>query len=596
LAQGQGIIMQGKLTSIIILTYNQLEYTKFCIESIREKTEKDTYEIIVVDNGSTDDTVFWLEGQTDVICINNKENKGFPSGCNQGIAAAKGTEILLLNNDTIVTDRWIDNLKTALYSDEKIGAVGPVTNNCSAYQSIEVPYTNIQDMQSFATQYNQADSQKWEKRIGLVGFCMLIKRAVVEQVGLLDELFSPGNFEDDDYSLRIIAAGYSLLLCHDTFIHHFGSVSFKERPEAYLQLLEANRNKFSDKWGFSPKSTNILIGEMKNMVDRDVARVLEIGCGCGATLLRFKWDNPTADLYGVPLSQNEAAIAEKFFDVSVKDIVAIEDVQLNYQKKSFDVIILNDIFNKLNNPKQFLIKIKTLLKANGRLLISIANMNHIKTFRNLINDHWQYAEDSEYIRHFTLTDIRKIFADAGIGIEQITGMTGSLSKEDVQLIEAMKSLNLWKNIDVLEYESYLLKGSYLKASEDTKKNTLKLLLRRVEYNIEREKTIKHLLQEIEAGEYEIGEIVEIIHTKIWNKTQVTIMLAKELYAQGLINEALHLMIKVYAFWPADPDFVYSLAYMLDLAGEKDAALKVLANFKGEANQNINELILAIQKK
>ena len=588
--------MQGKLTSIIILTYNQLEYTKFCIESIREKTEKDTYEIIVVDNGSTDDTVFWLEGQTDVICIRNKENKGFPAGCNQGIAAAKGTEILLLNNDTIVTDRWLDNLKTALYSDEKIGAVGPVTNNCSAYQSIEVPYTNIQDMQSFATQYNQADSQKWEKRIGLVGFCMLIKRDIIEKIGALDEIFSPGNYEDDDYSLRIIAAGYSLLLCHDTFIHHFGSVSFRERPEAYFQLLETNSNKFRDKWGFSPKLTWILLGKMKNLAEKDVEHVLEIGCGCGATLLRFKWDNPSAKLYGVALSQKEAAIAGKNFNTCVKNISEIEDLQIGYSGKTFDVIILNDIINKLCDPQEFLVRLKSRLRENGRLLISVANASHVKTFIALANEHWPYAEELKYIRHFTLVDIRKMFVDIGYEIESVTGMTGSLSGNDIKFIETMKQANLLVTPAALEYESYILKVkcNVKRESLDIKNQKLKFLLRRIEYDIETDLNLQTLCEEIISHKYEINEIVEIIHTKLWGKMKVAILLVKELYMRGLMKEALQIMIKLYALYPMDAEVVYSVAYMLDLAGEWESAVNILRNFKGD-NENINQLMSSLMK-
>ena len=117
-----------QLTSIIILTYNQLAHTKNCLASIRQFTRPEEYEIIVVDNCSTDETVAWLKQQKDIRAIFNNENKGFPAGCNQGIRIARGSEILLLNNDTIVTPNWLNNLKRALYSDASIGAVGPVTN------------------------------------------------------------------------------------------------------------------------------------------------------------------------------------------------------------------------------------------------------------------------------------------------------------------------------------------------------------------------------------------------------------------------------------------------------------------------------------
>ena len=133
-------------TSIIILTYNHLEKTKKCIESIKTYTKNEVYEIIVVDNNSNDDTINWLKTQSDITVIYNKENRGFPSGCNQGISEAnKSYDILLLNNDTIVTNNWLTNLRKCLYSKSnicsqkkqthipKICSLFFLTNECSLY-------------------------------------------------------------------------------------------------------------------------------------------------------------------------------------------------------------------------------------------------------------------------------------------------------------------------------------------------------------------------------------------------------------------------------------------------------------------------------
>ena len=213
-------------TSIIILSYNTLEMLQLCIESIREHTEVGSYEIIVVENASKDGSAEWLKEQEDLRCIYNEENQGFPKGCNQGLEIAEGTELLLLNSDTIVTKNWLENLCRALYSDPAVGAVSCVTNCCSNNQQIEAPYENIAEMQAFAADYNKSNPARWEKKTTLVGFCFLFKRDVFDKVGFLDEQFSPGNFEDDDYSLRILQQGWDLLLCRDTFIHHFGHASF----------------------------------------------------------------------------------------------------------------------------------------------------------------------------------------------------------------------------------------------------------------------------------------------------------------------------------------------------------------------------------
>ncbi len=256
------------MTSIIILSYNTLTYTRWCLESIRRFTEPGTYEIIVVDNASTDGSRAFLRQQEDVRLIESEGNLGFPKGCNVGMAAARGDALLLLNSDTIVTPRWLVQLRRALDSRPEVGAVGCVSNYVANYQQIDVPYLGseggLDALFSFAEQYNCSDPAKWERRLRLVGFCYLVKRAVYEKIGGLDERFSPGNYEDDDYSLRIWQAGYECLLCRDTFIHHFGNRSFQQLFEAqgagdgglskkFNATLQKNLKKFCAKWHVDEK-------------------------------------------------------------------------------------------------------------------------------------------------------------------------------------------------------------------------------------------------------------------------------------------------------------------------------------------------------
>ena len=264
------------MTSIILVSYNTLPLTRLCLESIREHTAEGSYELIVVDNASQDGSREWLQEQGDVRLIANEKNLGFPRACNQGLDAAKGEELLLLNSDTVVTAHWLENLHRALYSHEKVGAVSCLTNSCSNWQEIEVPYKADADageealggqlaaMQSFALGFNRSDPAKWERRTHLVGFCYLFRRALYERLGGLDERFSPGNYEDNDYSLRILEAGYELLLCKDTFIHHWGGASFKQadadgseesrqKRAAWSKAMLDNRQRFYEKWAVSPK-------------------------------------------------------------------------------------------------------------------------------------------------------------------------------------------------------------------------------------------------------------------------------------------------------------------------------------------------------
>jgi len=233
------------LTSIIIVTHNQLAYTDLCISSIVAKTDE-PYELIFVDNASTDGTLEYLRSIAGARVISNQENRGFAPAVNQGIQIARGKQILLLNNDTIVTTGWLEGLLESLYDRTDTGLVGPVSNNVSGPQQIPVYYSELTSLDGFA----------WDLRLNrqltetdrLVGFCILFRRSVIDDIGLLDERFKVGCFEDDDFCRRAITRGYKALIASHVFVHHFGSVTFKGSGTDMGAILERNRLLYEDKW------------------------------------------------------------------------------------------------------------------------------------------------------------------------------------------------------------------------------------------------------------------------------------------------------------------------------------------------------------
>lgn len=236
-------------TSIIIPTYNQAKYLRSCVESIGEHTDL-PYEIIIVDNGSTDETADYLkEIGSQVRYRILADNHGFAGAVNIGLMMAKGTTLLLLNNDTLVTDNWLDNMLACLNSESKIGMVGPVTNYISGDQQIDVPYSDIVDMYEFARRNNELNPARWIRTDRLTGFCLLFRRELLEKVGYLDEGFEVGNFEDDDFNIRVRLQGYSMVIAKDSFIHHFGSVSMKATGQQFESINERNMRFYMGKWG-----------------------------------------------------------------------------------------------------------------------------------------------------------------------------------------------------------------------------------------------------------------------------------------------------------------------------------------------------------
>jgi GT2 family glycosyltransferase len=234
------------------VTYNNEDYTRICLKSIYEKTVYPNYQVIVVDNASQDGTRALLEQyqreHANFVAIFNEENEGFARANNRGVAVAAGEYVVFLNNDTVVTRGWLSRLLYHL-RDPQVGMVGPVTNSSGNESRIEVRYSTIADMEAFAEEYTRAHFGEAFPIRMLALFCVAMRRSVIDEVGLLDEQFGIGMFEDDDYALRVAERGYAIICAEDVFVHHWGSATFSKLADAkYRAIFEENRRKFEEKW------------------------------------------------------------------------------------------------------------------------------------------------------------------------------------------------------------------------------------------------------------------------------------------------------------------------------------------------------------
>ncbi|MDF2815088.1 MAG: glycosyl transferase family 2, partial [Paenibacillus sp.] len=314
-------------TSIVIPTYNQLNYLKDCIESI-ERYTPEPHEIIVVDNGSTDGTAEYLRSLPGnaVRHTISEHNLGFAGGVNQGLMMARGTRLLFLNNDTIATEGWLSNLLACLHSNDRFGLVGPVTNYISGDQLIETSYKSLEEMHQFAKTLNRSNSDKWKATGRLTGFCVLMTRDVFRRLGYLDEGFEIGNCEDDDYGFRARLLGLDLIIAHDTFIHHVGSTTIKTlSAEQFNEVYSRNLAFYSSKWG----ETHSLLNETLSLWDGSPTRMNDlypthvVVQGTGMTMywieqgMRF------------PLSSDQPIAATRLAQVDIKNWPLGDPLTLN---------------------------------------------------------------------------------------------------------------------------------------------------------------------------------------------------------------------------------------------------------------------------
>ncbi len=235
--------------SVIIVSWNVQEYLRHCLYSLEADHQCSNYEIIVVDNNSTDDSVVMLRKEfPEVKLIQNKTNTGFAKANNQGINLSKGEFILLLNPDTQVAKGSISKLLLFLRNNEDVGIVGPkLLNPDGTLQASGLNFPALTNnlfgyfrVRKAATGAYFLNTDKSIVVDALVGACLLVKREVIEQVGGFDEDYFM-YVEEADWCYRIRQAGWSICYVPSAEVIHYGGQSSKHVPAHTYVALRKSR-------------------------------------------------------------------------------------------------------------------------------------------------------------------------------------------------------------------------------------------------------------------------------------------------------------------------------------------------------------------
>jgi GT2 family glycosyltransferase len=246
------------LASIVIVTYGNLAFNRTCLESILTRTAWPSIELIFVDNASVDGTREWLEREratcpVPIEVIANAENRGFAAAVNQGLSAAKGEFLCLLNNDTVVTEGWLSALVAHLEGDPGLGLVGSSTNEIANEAKVPSGYAGLGQLDAWARDFTRRNRGRRVPIPMLAMFCVAMRRSAWTSVGPLDERFAIGMFEDDDYSRRLQEQGYAIACARDSFVHHRGRGSFATLGDArYRAIFRENERRYLEKWKEPP--------------------------------------------------------------------------------------------------------------------------------------------------------------------------------------------------------------------------------------------------------------------------------------------------------------------------------------------------------
>ncbi|HJV66871.1 MAG TPA: glycosyltransferase [Geomonas sp.] len=238
--------------SIVIPVYNKILYTQNCLASILEQTDDTAYEVIVVDDKSTDQTEETLLKMQNLHYIRAQENRGFVGSCNAGAEAARGDYILFLNNDTTVTPGWLSALVRPLDEDRSCGAVGA---------KLVYPDGTLQEAggiiwrDASGWNYGKFDDASKPEYCYLreVDYCsgaaLMVRKNLFEQLGGFDQRYAPAYWEDTDLCFSIRKLGYRVMFQPESVVVHYEGISagtsISSGMKRYQQI---NTAKFIEKW------------------------------------------------------------------------------------------------------------------------------------------------------------------------------------------------------------------------------------------------------------------------------------------------------------------------------------------------------------
>ncbi len=313
---------------IVICIWNQKDITKDCIESICKNT-RFPYRLVLIDNASDEPTQTYLESlkkdsRLEVMVIRNEENLGNTKAVNQGLVATDAEYVCNLDNDTYVTEGWLTEMVAATETDPRVGIVAPegrggLPPSSDAFADIE--------------QCGQEASKRRGEYLEMATvdcYCALFTRTMIKEIGLWDEIFSPGYFDDTEYCRRAADAGFKLLGAKGAYVYHREGGSFKKN-KMRDELFNRNKKIYHRMYG-QPKRIVIVINQNDPaQYSKIKEEVVRLASRANWVWIIRKKSLPPLDL--TPHSHIRPFIYPNLFFM-LKAIIRI----LSRQKKKFDEI------------------------------------------------------------------------------------------------------------------------------------------------------------------------------------------------------------------------------------------------------------------
>lgn len=230
-------------TAIVVPIFNAFEAVSECLNALAKHVSEQTA-VLLLDDCSTDPRIPALlqsfAKRPGWKMCRNEQNLGYTCSINKGIAMFPGSDIVLLNSDTMVTERWLENMRYCAYARSNVATVTALSNNAGAFSAPEIgvhnPVPSHLTQDQFAREIVHAGEGHLLEIPTGNGFCMYIRRAALTTFGNFDEKkFPRGYGEENDFCMRAVRSGWVNLLCDKAYVFHKRSQSFQGEKSALME-------------------------------------------------------------------------------------------------------------------------------------------------------------------------------------------------------------------------------------------------------------------------------------------------------------------------------------------------------------------------
>ncbi len=360
-----------------------LEKVQVCFDSIAKFTNPMLCEIVFVVKEQRVEVKEWLEKKDIVKTVNMKETEHYSTVRNRIIEAYEQADIFLLGESCALLPNTVHNVAMVLAQQDEIGMVAT----------------------------GEYEKDKIQRNANKICFYeptgILIRREGLADTKPMDENLLTEKYATMDLAMSGLMQNRRNVMSGQSFVFRIGQRVAEEAKES------VDSDYLISKWGIDIEYYNTARVDLISLITEEQhhpIRVLEIGCGTGATLLQIKKQFPNAEVYGMELQQRVVDFGSKLLPITCGNI---EDRTLDFPKEYFDYIILGDVLEHLVNPEDTLVYLKNYLKEEGYILTSIPNLQHYSAFVPLLFGEFEYFDagvlDRTHLRFFTYRSIQNMF-------------------------------------------------------------------------------------------------------------------------------------------------------------------------------------------